>query len=95
MLGSIAVILVILWVLGLVTSYTMGGLVHLLLLAAIVVDAIRLLSASSRVGRSWNESRSLLLCRASEAAHDPPAPCFRSPESLNRGMPGSRRGRIR
>ena len=37
MLYTIAVILVVLWLLGVVTSYTMGGFVHLLLLAAIVV----------------------------------------------------------
>lgn len=43
MLETIAVILVILWLLGLVSSYTMGGLVHILLVVAIVVIAIRLL----------------------------------------------------
>jgi hypothetical protein len=43
MLWTIVLILIILWALGLVTSYTMGGLVHLLLLVAIVVIVIRLL----------------------------------------------------
>ena len=37
MLWTIVVILIILWVLGLVSSYTMGGLIHILLVIAIVV----------------------------------------------------------
>lgn len=37
MLYTIAVVLVILWLLGLMTSYTMGGLIHILLVIAIVV----------------------------------------------------------
>jgi hypothetical protein len=37
MLWTVAVILIILWLLGLVTSYTMGGLIHILLVIAIVV----------------------------------------------------------
>jgi len=37
MLWTIAVILLILWVLGLVTSYTIGGFVHILLVLAIIV----------------------------------------------------------
>ena len=36
MLYTIAVVLLILWVLGLVTSYTMGGLIHILLIVALV-----------------------------------------------------------
>jgi hypothetical protein len=44
MLESIAVILVILWLLGLVTSYTLGGLIHLLLVIALIVIAARLIS---------------------------------------------------
>jgi hypothetical protein len=44
MLESLAVILVILWLLGLVTSYTMGGLIHLLLVVALIVIAARLIS---------------------------------------------------
>jgi len=43
MLETIAVILIVLWLLGLVTSYTMGGLIHALLVIAIVVIAIRLI----------------------------------------------------
>ena len=37
MLWTIAVILIILWVLGLVSSYTMGGLIHVLLVIAVIV----------------------------------------------------------
>jgi hypothetical protein len=43
MLETIAIILVILWVLGLVSSYTMGGLIHILLVIAIVVVIFRLM----------------------------------------------------
>jgi hypothetical protein len=43
MLETIAVILIILWLLGLVTSYTMGGFIHILLVIAIVVILIRLI----------------------------------------------------
>ena len=44
MLYTIAVVLVILWLLGLVTSYTMGGLVHILLVIAIVAVLLRVIS---------------------------------------------------
>jgi hypothetical protein len=37
MLWTIAVILIVLWLLGLVTSYTMGGLIHILLVIGIIV----------------------------------------------------------
>ncbi len=43
MLETIAVILIILWLLGLVSSYTMGGFIHILLVVAIVVIVIRLI----------------------------------------------------
>ena len=43
MLETIAVILLVLWLLGLVTSYTMGGLIHGLLVIAIVVILIRVI----------------------------------------------------
>jgi hypothetical protein len=43
MLVTIAIILLILWVLGLVSSYTMGGLIHLLLVIAIVVIVINVI----------------------------------------------------
>lgn len=44
MLYTIAVILIILWLLGLVTSYTMGGFIHILLVIAIVIILLRLIS---------------------------------------------------
>ena len=43
MLWTIAVILLVLWAVGLVTSYTMGGFIHILLVIAIVVVVINLL----------------------------------------------------
>jgi len=43
MLWTIAVILLVLWALGLVTSYTMGGFIHILLVIAIVVVLINVL----------------------------------------------------
>ena len=43
MLVTIAVILVILWLLGLVSSYTMGGFIHVLLVIAIVVILVRVI----------------------------------------------------
>lgn len=43
MLETVAVILIVLWALGLMTSYTMGGLVHLLLVIALVVIAVRVI----------------------------------------------------
>ena len=43
MLWTLAVILLVLWALGLVTSYTMGGLIHLLLVVALVVVVVRLI----------------------------------------------------
>ncbi len=43
MLGTIAVILVVLWALGLVSSYTMGGFIHILLVVAVVVILIRVI----------------------------------------------------
>ena len=44
MLETIAIILVILWILGLVSSYTMGGFIHVLLVLAIVVILINVIS---------------------------------------------------
>jgi hypothetical protein len=42
MLWTIFMILLVLWALGMVTSYTMGGLIHILLVIAVVVLVIRL-----------------------------------------------------
>jgi Family of unknown function (DUF5670) len=43
LLWTIAVVLVILWLLGLVSSYTLGGYIHILLVLAIVVILIRVI----------------------------------------------------
>lgn len=43
MLETIAIILIILWLLGLVSSYTMGGLIHILLVIAVVVILLRII----------------------------------------------------
>jgi hypothetical protein len=43
MLWTIALVLLVLWALGLVSSFTMGGFIHLLLVAAIVVVLVRLI----------------------------------------------------
>ncbi|WP_036299936.1 lmo0937 family membrane protein [Methylotenera sp. L2L1] len=43
MLETIAIILIILWLLGLVSAYTMGGFIHLLLVIAVVVILVRLI----------------------------------------------------
>ena len=43
MLETIAVVLVVFWLLGLVSSYTMGGLIHVLLVIAVVVILIRII----------------------------------------------------
>lgn len=43
MLETIAVILIILWALGLVSSFTMGGFIHILLVAAVVVILLRVI----------------------------------------------------
>jgi hypothetical protein len=47
MLWTIAVVLLVLWALGLVTSYTMGGFIHILLVAAVVVVLVRVLQGRS------------------------------------------------
>lgn len=44
MLWTIFVILVLLWLLGMVSSYTMGGLIHVLLVVAVIIVIFRLLS---------------------------------------------------
>jgi hypothetical protein len=49
MLYTIAAILVILWLLGVVTSYTLGGFVHLLLVIAIIVVLVRLIQGRNPI----------------------------------------------
>jgi len=43
MLETVAIILVILWLLGFITSYTMGGFIHILLVIAILVVLVRVI----------------------------------------------------
>ena len=49
MLYTIAVVLIILWLLGMVTSYTMGGFIYVLLVIAVVMILVNLLSGRKRV----------------------------------------------
>jgi Family of unknown function (DUF5670) len=49
LLWTLAVILLILWLLGLVTSYTIGGFIHILLVVAIIVILIRVIQGRSPV----------------------------------------------
>lgn len=49
MLWTIAVILLVLWLLGLVSSYTVGGYIHILLVLAIIAVIIRLIQGRSAV----------------------------------------------
>ena len=44
MLWTLAVILIVLWLLGMVSSYTMGGVIHILLVIAVIAVLIRLIS---------------------------------------------------
>ena len=43
MLGTIAIILIVLWLLGVVSAYTMGGFIHALLVIAVVVVLVRVI----------------------------------------------------
>jgi hypothetical protein len=49
MLWTIAVLLLILWMLGMVSSYTLGGFIHILLILAIVAVLVRLIQGRSPV----------------------------------------------
>ncbi|MCU1300784.1 MAG: hypothetical protein JWQ87_1068 [Candidatus Sulfotelmatobacter sp.] len=49
MLWTIAVVLLILWLLGMVSSYTLGGFIHILLVLAVVAVLIRLIQGRSPV----------------------------------------------
>lgn len=50
MLETVAVILVVLWLLGFVSSYTMGGFIHVLLVLAVVVIVIRVIQGRRPLG---------------------------------------------
>jgi hypothetical protein len=47
MLETIAIILIILWLLGLVSSYTLGGFIHVLIVIAVIVILVRLIQGRS------------------------------------------------
>ncbi len=49
MLYTLAVILIVLWLLGLVTSYTLGGFIHILLVVAVVMVLVDLISGRRAV----------------------------------------------
>jgi uncharacterized membrane protein YtjA (UPF0391 family) len=49
MLYTIAVVLLVLWLLGLVSSYTMGGFIHILLVVAVVMILVNFISGRKRV----------------------------------------------
>lgn len=49
MLMSIAVLLIVLWVLGFITSYTLGGFIHLLLLVAVVLVLVRVIQGKKPI----------------------------------------------
>ena len=50
MLETLAIILVVLWLLGFLSSYTMGGLIHVLLILAVVVIVVRVLQGRKPLG---------------------------------------------
>ena len=50
MLGTILVVLLVLWLLGMISSYTLGGYIHILLLVAIAVVLIRIIQGRSVSG---------------------------------------------
>jgi hypothetical protein len=54
MLVTIAIILIILWLLGVITSYTMGGFIHVLLVIAIVVVLVRVIRGRNIVDGTKN-----------------------------------------
>jgi len=49
MLYTIAIVLIILWLLGMVSSYTMGGIIHVLLVIAVIVILVNVISGRKRL----------------------------------------------
>lgn len=49
MLYTIAIILIVLWLLGLVSSYTMGGFIHILIAVAVIMIVVNLLSGRKAI----------------------------------------------
>jgi hypothetical protein len=51
MLGTIAIVLIVLWLLGMVSSYTIGGLVHILLVVAVIIVLLQVIQGRRLFGR--------------------------------------------
>ncbi|MFA6467604.1 MAG: lmo0937 family membrane protein [Bacteroidota bacterium] len=51
MLYAIAAILIVMWLLGLITSYTMNGFIHILLVIAVVVVLVRIIRGEKILGK--------------------------------------------
>jgi hypothetical protein len=49
MLSTVIVVLLVLWLLGIVTSYTMGGLIHILLVIAIIIVLLRVIQGRNPI----------------------------------------------
>lgn len=49
MLTTLAIVLIVLWLLGFVSSYTMGGFIHVLLVVAIVMVLVRIINGRRRI----------------------------------------------
>ena len=50
MLSTLIIVLVVLWLLGMVTSYTLGGFIHILLVLAIIVVLVRIIQGRNPLG---------------------------------------------
>ena len=50
MLSTIALLLIVLWLLGMLTSYTMGGFIHILVIVAVVMVLIRIIQGRKPIG---------------------------------------------
>ena len=55
MLWTIAVVLIALWLLGMVTAYTMGGFIHVLLVIAVIVTLLRLIQGRGGVSHAFGQ----------------------------------------
>jgi hypothetical protein len=53
MLSTIVVVLLVLWLVGVATSYTMAGLLHILLIVAIAAALLRVIQWRTPIGGSW------------------------------------------
>ena len=53
MLETIAIILIVLWLLGMVSSYTVGGFIHVLLVAAIIIFLVRIIQGRPTLEHGW------------------------------------------